>query len=143
MEGYAGNYSKEKIKGFYENFLNGLLSECYVTGKEKIENKHKYKFAPGAEKLMGKEGRLKILQGEDSELNAIAYENSKKDKNHPSIFDPREDFFIVKGIETENPLIVGIYGRAHSFKNNVDKHNLDNPNKKISLVEIIPKSFIE
>ena len=90
---------------------------------------------------MAMKGKLKILQGEDPELNIEAYENSKKDINHPSIFEPREDFFIIKSTESENPLTVGIYGRAHNFKNNVDKHNSNSPNKKISLVEIIPKSF--
>jgi hypothetical protein len=139
-EGIAREYSRDELLGFYTNNLIRILKECYITEEEQNKNKEIFTFAPGAVLIYGVSGKLKILPGEDLELNKTATKNAETDINHPSIYGPREDFFIRASAQGDNPLIVGVYGVNHNFRDNIEKWNHDNPSKKLSLIVVTPKN---
>lgn len=108
-----------------------------------MHNKDEFFYAAGAVELLGILGKINLLPGEDKKLNIEANKNAEKDENHPSMFEPREDFPIKTIAEYESPVVVGVYGARHDFKNNIETWNKNNPDKKFSLIVITPKSYME
>lgn len=144
-ESFSKEYSKEQLKEFYKNRLEAVLRECYATPEEWIANSEKYIFAPGAELLMGMQGKLRVLQGENEELNRKAVAETKKpfsQRDESLIYTPREDFLVKISANGKNPFIVGVYGAQHEYLDNIERWNRNNPDKKFSLAVAIPRAYI-
>lgn len=142
-ESFTKQFSKPELEKLYGQESYNILLECYPTLEEVMYNQKEFLYAPGAALLLGILGKINLLPGEDKKLNEIAAKNAEKDENHPSIYDPRENFTLKTIAQYDIPAVIGIYGAKHDFKNNIENWNQENPDKKFSWIVVTPKSLME
>jgi len=128
---------------------------------QRIREKNKY----SATFRLSAEGKIEIVAAEDAMTNILASklldEHLKKKTKLISelILDDREDILLEIISKQDSSLAVSVYGGAHawggyescgedyhmrgrrSYKDNITEWNKKNPDKKFSLIEVVPESY--
>ena len=86
----------------------------------------------------GKYYGIKILPAEKAELHDKAILNPT---NKDIVNDARENALLKIISNYNEPLSITTYGANHNFKDNIEAWNINNPDKKFSLIVITPKSL--
>jgi hypothetical protein len=105
-----------------------------ITSEEVMK---KYPYVGGADYLLSATGKLKLLPADSVELNAIA----NRTKTNEDICDNREDYLLDVVVASGEPSSVVVYGGGHDFDDNIKRWNELHSDKKISLIEVTPKSY--
>ena len=141
-------------EGFVNSFFefnagveyNAVLRELYKKGLfvEEIDSGKldSCKFIPGADLLLGMIGHYNILPGEDFFLNERAILSVKAGTGvYQSVFKDREDYMIKRIVDSGKPFGFFIFGGGHNFMDNIIDWNNTNTNRKVSFIEVTPRSF--
>jgi hypothetical protein len=136
-EGVTETPSRELLEKNYNERANYLINSGFY--KNEFENKEYEKFMhiPGAGLELGMEGLIKILPTENNDILNKAL-NSKNPEKYSNSRENHILFNISKSNKYFAPLI---FGEVHNFKDNIIKWNKENPDKKYSLIEIVPKNL--
>ena len=90
------------------------------------------------------EGKIRLLAAETQDANYKAV-SAINDSNEfdKMVLDNRENILLKIISDSNNALNIAVYGGAHNFLDNVDRWNNQNIDKKYSLIEVIPKSYMK
>jgi len=99
----------------------------------------KYAFRAGAPFRLLFEGKIQIKGAEILESSEFKLRfNSFKS---PEINEEREDVLLSLIDNSRKNFSVTVYGAGHNFGDNIIKWNSKNPERKFSLIEVVPKSY--
>jgi len=136
-EVYREGFFEEKrsLETWHKLYLN-----CIDDMKRVGVKKEEVKFAPGADILLALERKLKIKPAESRELNKKAMD-CHNEEEYNILKEKREDYIFHQASKEDSSYIFAIYGKEHDFSNNIEEWNKKYPDKKYSLIEIIPKNL--
>lgn len=139
--------------------LNEQVAEAYLALRNAQMSKK------GAAAVLYAEGKVDYRPGEDAELNQLALREFKElhrfgellknphtneittsydpKRYHQAVYEDRENYVLGRFVD-EKPKIAVVYmGGGHNFTNNVTEWNKKYPHRKIRLITLTPKNFIE
>lgn len=138
-------------------FVNEYLDRCLRYAKIAVTpaNREKFKYLGGGEFVLAKEISLKLSAAEKQEVFDKAVVSPRFSC---AVLDAREDACLDVLTGYKGPVYTLVYGFAHSFagtesftnykrggrpwsEDNIHKWNDENPDKKFSLIEIVPASL--
>ncbi len=141
-------------------YMEELMSEINKKEVESAKIKEEMKFFHGAPLRLLYEDKIKVLTFEDPELLTKAKKEAIKEDNIGyNALDARENILIEKISQRDNELVVVVLGGAHAFggkdsfgenyslekrrsyEDNIHVWNEKHPDKKFSLIEIIPETL--
>ncbi|MFA6089231.1 MAG: hypothetical protein WC755_05175 [Candidatus Woesearchaeota archaeon] len=138
--------------------IQDLFSYCGMNTKKQSDDyvfKKKYYYYGGGALRLCQEGKIRLTAAEDEDIFTKAHQARIDDTS--LVFNSRENHIIRKITSRPNPLSVVVFGAAHEFgglatcgfnndsmnTDNIYEWNKNNPDKKISLIEIFPKINID
>ncbi len=158
---------KKRVPPFDKIEKDKISKEAYKKIQDaykKIEETYQ-EIYQAAELKMGATGRL-MLEGkivlkdaETARLNDAAQEDALKGKITENVTDLRENVVLENIVRNKDIFAVCVYGGAHAFggkqsfgedyslegriskKDNIHEWNIKNPDKKFSLIEVVPQSY--
>lgn len=166
---YSDALKKEEYKDYLTRQIENI-KRVYADLKNKQEDCERYKkerIIYGAAFVLSDEGKIKILASEDRELNDKSGKRltdkaeNKKIKVEAILhaFEAREDKALEIISRSNNQVALLVYGALHDFKgrqtagknyegkgrvsltDNIFMHNLNNPDRKFSLIETTPERY--
>jgi hypothetical protein len=135
-EGLCSSYTSSQSALEYSIRNSHIAKKLGITPNEVMK---KYPYISGAEYILSATGNVKLLPADSRELNATAL----RTKTKKAMCDDREDHFLKTMADSGKTSSIVVYGSAHNFYDNIELWNKKNPDKKISLIEVVPKSYSE
>lgn len=146
---YSEGVSKESeelfnsiLVPYHERHMRIVHSLGYFGGGFDDEMREKLNFISGADVVMALEGKLKIRGCyRVSQLTDSVHLGNFEDRASLEGKNFIEDL-VLKTISQDAGLLdVLVFDGAYSFEDNINKWNLDNPDKKYSLIEVTPVNY--
>jgi len=117
---------KEKVDKYHRELEQGRLEDYSKITATDILNYH---------------DEANVYDAEDVEINEKRFDEVME-KGLGEWNEKAEDLVVERAysLGQEIPVIYTVFGSGHSFRNNVDEWNENNPDEKMSLIEVVPNS---